>query len=62
MLLLLKSENIYAHTIEGKRYDIGNKLDFLKTTVDFALRRKEFAKPFLAYIKEAVKRLEAEGL
>jgi UTP--glucose-1-phosphate uridylyltransferase len=32
--------------IEGKRYDIGNKLDFLKTNVEFALRRKEFAKPF----------------
>ena len=62
MLLLLKSENIYAHTIEGKRYDIGNKLDFLKTNVDFALRRKEFAKPFAAYLKEVVKRLEAEGL
>jgi UTP--glucose-1-phosphate uridylyltransferase len=62
MLNLLKSENIYAHTIEGKRYDIGNKLDFLKTTVDFALRRREFAKPFASYLKETVKRLEEEGL
>jgi UTP--glucose-1-phosphate uridylyltransferase len=54
MLILLKSENMYAHTIEGKRYDIGNKLDFLKTNVEFALRRKEFAKPFYDFLKEIV--------
>ncbi len=58
MLNLLKTESLYAHTIEGKRYDIGNKLDFLKTTVDFALRRKEFAKPFLKYLRETVERME----
>ncbi|CAN5346926.1 hypothetical protein BH23BAC1_BH23BAC1_08270 [soil metagenome] len=29
-LHLLKMENIYSHTIEGTRYDISNKLDFLK--------------------------------
>lgn len=56
MLHLLRTESLYAHTIEGKRYDIGNKLDFLKTTVDFALRRKEFAKPFLKYLRETVER------
>lgn len=56
MLHLLRTESLYAHTIEGKRYDIGNKLDFLKTTVDFALRRKEFSKPFLRYLRETVER------
>jgi len=54
MVKLLKSECMYAHTIEGKRYDIGNKLDFLKTNVEFALNRKEFAKPFYNYLKEIV--------
>jgi UTP--glucose-1-phosphate uridylyltransferase len=54
MVNLLKSESMYAHTIEGKRYDIGNKLDFLKTNVEFALRRKEFAKPFYNYLKQIV--------
>lgn len=58
LLNLLKSENAYAQTIEGKRYDIGNKLDFLKTTVDFALKRKEFAKPFLEYLKEVISQLD----
>jgi UTP--glucose-1-phosphate uridylyltransferase len=54
MNTLLKSESMYAQTIEGKRYDIGNKLDFLKTNVEFALRRKEFAAPFYQYLKEIV--------
>jgi UTP--glucose-1-phosphate uridylyltransferase len=59
-LYLLKRESIYSHTIEGKRYDIGNKLDFLKTNVEFALRRKEFAAPFAAFLKEIVRELEAK--
>jgi len=54
MRLLLKRENLYAHRIEGKRHDIGNKLDFLKTTVEFALKRKEFAGPFLQFLREIV--------
>ena len=52
--LLMKRETIMANTIEGKRYDIGNKLDFLKTTVEFALKRKEFAEPFLEFMKNIV--------
>ena len=49
---LLKREDILAYTVEGKRYDIGNKLDFLKTTVEFALKRKEFSGPFREFLKE----------
>lgn len=52
---LLRRENIISHTIEGKRYDIGNKLDYLKTNVEFALRRKEFADPFFEFLQEIVK-------
>jgi UTP--glucose-1-phosphate uridylyltransferase len=51
---LTRKEQILSHTIEGKRYDIGNKLDYLKTTVEYALRRKEFAEPILAYLKEVL--------
>ncbi len=55
--LLMKSENMIAQTIEGKRYDIGNKLDFLKTTVEFALKRHEFAVPFREFLKQIVKEI-----
>ncbi len=60
MVNLLKSESMYAHTIEGKRYDIGNKLDFLKTNVEFALRRKEFAKPFYEFLKQIVEEYKGQ--
>ncbi|MDR1897413.1 MAG: UTP--glucose-1-phosphate uridylyltransferase GalU [Prevotellaceae bacterium] len=56
--IILKQDNIVASTIEGKRYDIGNKLDFLKTTVEFALKRKEFAAEFEAFIRETIKNID----
>ncbi|MDR1582986.1 MAG: UTP--glucose-1-phosphate uridylyltransferase GalU [Prevotellaceae bacterium] len=56
--IILKHENIIASTIEGKRYDIGNKLDFLKTTVEFALKRKEFATPFEAFIRKTIEDID----
>jgi UTP--glucose-1-phosphate uridylyltransferase len=52
MNILLKRENIYSYTIEGKRYDIGSKIDYLKTTVEFGLKRKEFSKEFMAFLQE----------
>ena len=56
--LLLKQENIIASVIEGKRYDIGNKLDFLKTTVEFALRRREFAAKFEDFLRNTIKEID----
>ncbi len=51
---LLKRERIISYTIEGKRYDIGNKMDYLKTIVAFARKRKEFSEPFEQFLKETV--------
>ena len=56
--LLLKQENIIASVIEGKRYDIGNKLDFLKTTVEFALRRREFSVQFEAFLRKTIQEID----
>ncbi len=58
--ILLKEEGIIATLIEGKRYDIGNKMDFLRTTVEFALKRKEFAADFEAFLRETIKKLDKE--
>jgi len=58
LMLLLRRESVMAQVMEGTRYDIGNKLDFLKTTVEFALKRKEFAKPFAEFLKETIAGLE----
>ena len=37
--LLLQKEKIHGYVFEGKRHDTGDKLGFLKATVEFALKR-----------------------
>jgi UTP--glucose-1-phosphate uridylyltransferase len=59
--ILLKQEGMIATIIEGKRHDIGNKLDFLKTTVEFALKRREFAAPFEAYLRQVIKEIDEKA-
>jgi UTP--glucose-1-phosphate uridylyltransferase len=56
--IFLKEEGIIATIIEGKRYDIGNKMDYLKTTVEFALKRKEFAEGFEEFLRETIKNID----
>ncbi|KKQ78555.1 MAG: UTP-glucose-1-phosphate uridylyltransferase [Parcubacteria group bacterium GW2011_GWC2_38_7] len=49
---LLKEENIYGCEFSGVRYDAGDKLGFLKATVEFALKRKDLGKEFKKYLKQ----------
>ena len=44
--------NLYALEFEGRRYDAGNKLEFLQATVDLALARDDLGPPFRAYLEE----------
>lgn len=54
---LLHDEAVYGCRFEGIRHDCGDKLGFLKATVDMALKRKEFNNEFRTYLKERL----AEG-
>lgn len=58
--LLLNRENIYSYVIEGKRYDLGNKLDYLKIMVELGLKRKNFAEPFSEFLKEILQGYQAD--
>ncbi len=51
MRALLKQENMYAYVFEGKRHDAGDKLGFLKATVEFALKRDDLGGPLREYLK-----------
>jgi len=51
---LAREATVLSYVIEGKRYDIGNKLDYLKTQVEFGLKRKEFGGAFLDYLRKLV--------
>ena len=42
---------MYAVEFEGRRYDTGDKLGFLKATVEFALARPDLGQEFRAYLK-----------
>ena len=48
-------EPVWAYCFEGKRYDVGDKLGFLKATVEFALRRPDLGGPFRSYLEELMK-------
>ena len=47
----LRSRPIYGYRFEGTRYDAGDKLGFLKATVEFALKRYDLGEPFRTYLK-----------
>jgi UTP--glucose-1-phosphate uridylyltransferase len=48
---LLRSRPIYAYRFEGTRYDAGDKLGFLKATVEYALRRHDLGGAFREYLQ-----------
>ncbi len=48
---VLRSRPIYGYRFEGTRYDAGDKLGFLKATVEFALKRYDLGEEFRAYLK-----------
>jgi len=48
---LLQREKMYAYVYEGRRHDTGDKLGFLKATVEFALKRDDLGGPFREYLK-----------
>ena len=49
---LAREGRLVAAPIPAKRYDTGNKLDYLKANVEFALKREDLREDFTAYLKE----------
>ena len=41
ILRLMATEKVYAYDIEGKRYDVGNKVDYIEAILDFGLQKDE---------------------
>jgi UTP--glucose-1-phosphate uridylyltransferase len=52
--LMSQREDIFAHGIEGKRFDIGSKLDYLKTIVEIALKKEDISSDFFNFLKQIV--------
>ena len=47
---LASREPVYAYDFEGIRYDVGDKMGFLKATVEYALRRNDLGNDFKKYL------------
>jgi len=51
---LLSEEQVLAYRFQGRRYDAGEKLGFLKATVEFALKNSELGPEFRKYLKSLI--------
>ena len=49
---LMAKQPIYAYEFQGDRYDAGDKLGFLKATVEFGLKNRDFGRQFRDYLKK----------
>jgi UTP--glucose-1-phosphate uridylyltransferase len=49
--MLLSQQSIFAYQFEGKRYDCGDKLGFMKANIEFSKRHPEIGKEFIEFLK-----------
>ncbi|HXB22315.1 MAG TPA: UTP--glucose-1-phosphate uridylyltransferase GalU [Candidatus Solibacter sp.] len=59
--LLQSGQKIYGYTFEGKRHDTGDKLGFLKATVEFAMKRSDLGQQFRDYLRSLKLDVEKSG-
>ncbi len=53
---LNKHEAVYAYDFEGTRYDVGEKMGFIQTTIEFALQREDLKSSLLNYLSNVMER------
>ncbi|WP_404452324.1 UTP--glucose-1-phosphate uridylyltransferase GalU [Virgibacillus necropolis] len=53
---LNKREAVYGYDFEGHRFDVGDKMGFIQTTIEFALQRDNLKKELLDYLSSVVER------
>ena len=56
---MARSRPMFGAPVDGKRHDIGNKLDFIKTNIHYALKHPELKDPLATYLKDLVDRMDA---
>lgn len=54
---LMREEAMYAYDFEGDRYDVGDRIGFLKATVEFALKREDLRDEFVDFLKNKITQL-----
>jgi UTP--glucose-1-phosphate uridylyltransferase len=56
---LNKQQAVLAYNFDGTRYDIGDKIGYIKATIDIALQRDDTREEILEYLEKIVKRCQA---
>ncbi|MBJ8189863.1 UTP--glucose-1-phosphate uridylyltransferase GalU [Bacillus cereus] len=54
-------QRVFAYDFEGIRYDVGEKIGFIKTTVEFALKNDDLKSEVLSYLEELLKKSLVKG-
>ena len=54
LLTLMEEEAMYGYDFEGIRYDVGDKLGFLKATVEYVLRKEQLRDEVIEYLQTIV--------
>lgn len=54
--VLLATEDVYGYPFSEGRYDVGNKIDYLRATVEFALEREDLGPALRTFLEELLRR------
>ncbi|MED4113703.1 UTP--glucose-1-phosphate uridylyltransferase GalU [Priestia megaterium] len=55
-------QNVFAYNFEGKRHDVGEKLGFIKTTLEFSLQHEEMRNEVIDFMEELLKRVNKKAI
>jgi len=55
-------QKVFAYVFEGRRYDVGEQLGFIETTIDFALERDDLSEGVKKMILKKAKKLSGESI
>jgi UTP--glucose-1-phosphate uridylyltransferase len=53
-------QRVFDYEFEGKRYDVGEKLGFIQTTIEFALQHKELRDDLISFMEEILNDVKVE--
>jgi len=52
ILNLMKKEDVYAASLQAKRYDVGSKIDYIEAIIDFALKDETLRPDIIKLLKQ----------
>jgi UTP--glucose-1-phosphate uridylyltransferase len=53
-------QRVFAYEFEGKRYDVGEKIGFIKTTIEFALQHEELRDDLIQFMEKLLNDVKVE--